>query len=179
MSYARGTVTGMTAQAAPISVTIRDEPGTGRVAATIAQGGRARPGHAGPAGRNHRRPRAAPPGAQGNHGHRRLGRQAAQYPPGQPLRRGDRHPGPPVIRDRAHQDRARDPPRLLLRQVRKSVDALAAAQGLTRDELLEMAVEDHGLSPEGTRRVALSGGWLAVIVAASACSDEAQRTAVR
>jgi hypothetical protein len=35
MSYAGGTVTGMTAQAAPISVTIRDESGAGRVAATI------------------------------------------------------------------------------------------------------------------------------------------------
>jgi uncharacterized protein DUF4132 len=53
----------------------------------------------------------------------------------------------------------------LLRQVRKSVDALAAAQGLTRDELLEMAVEEHGLSPEGSRRVPLSGAWLAVIEA--------------
>ena len=53
----------------------------------------------------------------------------------------------------------------LLRQVRKSVDALAAAQGLTRDELLEMAVEEHGLSPEGTRRTALPEAWLAVIEA--------------
>jgi len=46
----------------------------------------------------------------------------------------------------------------LLRQVRKSVDALAATQGLTRAELLEMAVEDHGLSPDGTRRVPLADG---------------------
>ncbi len=53
----------------------------------------------------------------------------------------------------------------LLRQVRKSVDALAAAQGLTQDELLELTVEEHGLSPEGTRRIPLSGGWLAVIEA--------------
>lgn len=51
----------------------------------------------------------------------------------------------------------------LLRQVRKSVDALAAARGLTRDQLLELTVEDHGLSPDGTRRVMLSGAWLAVI----------------
>jgi len=50
----------------------------------------------------------------------------------------------------------------LVRTVRKSLDALAAAQGLTRDQLLEMAVEDHGLSPDGTRRVALAGGWAAV-----------------
>jgi hypothetical protein len=35
MSYARGTVTGMTKAASPISVTIRDESGAGRVAATI------------------------------------------------------------------------------------------------------------------------------------------------
>ena len=53
----------------------------------------------------------------------------------------------------------------LLRQVRKSVDALAATQGLTRVELLEMAVQDHGLSPDGTRRVPLADGWLAVIEA--------------
>jgi Domain of unknown function (DUF4132) len=51
----------------------------------------------------------------------------------------------------------------LLRQVRTSVDALAAAQGLTRDELLEMAVEAHGLGPEGTRRSVLAEGWLAVV----------------
>lgn len=51
----------------------------------------------------------------------------------------------------------------LLRQVRKSVDALAAAQGLTRGELLEMTVEAHGLSPDGTRRVVLPEAWLAVI----------------
>ena len=53
----------------------------------------------------------------------------------------------------------------LLRQIRKSVDALAATQDLTRDELLEMAVEDHGLSADGTRRVPLADGWLAVIEA--------------
>lgn len=50
----------------------------------------------------------------------------------------------------------------LVRAVRKSLDALAAAQGLTRDQMLEMAVEDHGLGPDGTRRVALAGGWAAV-----------------
>ena len=53
----------------------------------------------------------------------------------------------------------------LLRQVRASVDALAAAQGLTRDELLEMAVEDHGLSPDGARRLLLPEAWQAVIEA--------------
>jgi hypothetical protein len=35
MSYPRGTVTGMTTQASPISVTIMDQPGAGRVAAAI------------------------------------------------------------------------------------------------------------------------------------------------
>jgi hypothetical protein len=35
MSYVRGTVTGITGQAVPISVTIRDESGAGRTAATI------------------------------------------------------------------------------------------------------------------------------------------------
>jgi hypothetical protein len=46
----------------------------------------------------------------------------------------------------------------LLKQIRKAVDTLAAAQGMTRDELLERAVEDHGLDPDGTRRVPLSSG---------------------
>ncbi|MBO0806231.1 MAG: DUF4132 domain-containing protein [Nocardiopsaceae bacterium] len=50
----------------------------------------------------------------------------------------------------------------LVRAVRKSLDALAAAQGLTSDQLLETAVEDHGLGPDGTRRVALADGWAAV-----------------
>jgi hypothetical protein len=50
----------------------------------------------------------------------------------------------------------------LVRAVRKSLDTLAAAQGLTRDQMLEMAVEDHGLSPDGTRRVALADRWAAV-----------------
>lgn len=53
----------------------------------------------------------------------------------------------------------------LVRAVRKSLDALAAAQGLTRDQMLEMAVEDHGLGPDGTRRVALADGWAAVVEA--------------
>ena len=53
----------------------------------------------------------------------------------------------------------------LLRQVRASVDALAAAQGLGRDELLERSVEDHGLAADGTRRVALADGWTAVLSA--------------
>ncbi|HEY6496257.1 MAG TPA: hypothetical protein VIZ43_23500 [Trebonia sp.] len=35
----------------------------------------------------------------------------------------------------------------LLRQARRSVAALAAAQGMGRDELLEREAEDHGLSP--------------------------------
>jgi Domain of unknown function (DUF4132) len=46
----------------------------------------------------------------------------------------------------------------LLKQIRKAIDTLAAAQGMTRDELLERAVEDHGLDPDGTRRVPLSSG---------------------
>lgn len=50
----------------------------------------------------------------------------------------------------------------LLRQIRRSIDALAAAQGLTRDELLERAVEDHGLGPDGTTRRPLADSWLAV-----------------
>lgn len=53
----------------------------------------------------------------------------------------------------------------LLRQVRQAVDALAAAQGMRRHELLERAVEDHGLDPDGTRRVKLANGWTAVLEA--------------
>jgi hypothetical protein len=53
----------------------------------------------------------------------------------------------------------------LLRKVRTSIDALATARGLTRDELLEMAVEDYGLSRDGTRRVGLPEAWVAVIEA--------------
>lgn len=51
----------------------------------------------------------------------------------------------------------------LLNQIRKSVDALAAAQGLTRDELLEQAVESHGLSGDGTKTVPLASGGAARI----------------
>ena len=46
----------------------------------------------------------------------------------------------------------------LLKQIRKAIDTLAAAQGMTREELLERAVVDHGLDPDGTRRVPLSAG---------------------
>jgi Domain of unknown function (DUF4132) len=53
----------------------------------------------------------------------------------------------------------------LRRQIRGSIDALATAQGLTRDELLERAVEDHGLGPDGTSRRPLAGPWLAVLQA--------------
>jgi hypothetical protein len=53
----------------------------------------------------------------------------------------------------------------LLRAARSAIEALAAAQGLTRDQLLEMAVEDHGLGSDGTARVQLAESWLAVIQA--------------
>jgi hypothetical protein len=53
----------------------------------------------------------------------------------------------------------------LLRAARTAIEALAATQGLTRDELLEMAVEDHGLGSDGTGRAPLAEGWLAVIQA--------------
>jgi hypothetical protein len=53
----------------------------------------------------------------------------------------------------------------LLRAARAAIEALAAAQGLTRDELVEMAVEDHGLDSDGTSRALLNEGWLAVIEA--------------
>jgi len=46
----------------------------------------------------------------------------------------------------------------LLKQIRKAIGTLAAVQGMTRDELLERSVEDHGLDPDGTRRVPLSSG---------------------
>ena len=46
----------------------------------------------------------------------------------------------------------------LLKQIRKAIDALAEAQGLTRAQLLERAVERHDLDADGTRSVALSAG---------------------
>ena len=60
----------------------------------------------------------------------------------------------------------------LLKEIRKAVDALAAAQGLGRDELLERAVERHGLGPDGTRDVALSTGAARIVV-------DARRAALR
>lgn len=44
----------------------------------------------------------------------------------------------------------------VLKSVRTAIDALAEAQGVTRDDLLEQAVEDHGLGRDGTRTVRLS-----------------------
>jgi hypothetical protein len=46
----------------------------------------------------------------------------------------------------------------LLKEIRKAVETLAAARGMTRSELLERAVETHGLEAGGTRTVALSRG---------------------
>lgn len=46
----------------------------------------------------------------------------------------------------------------LLKQIRQAIDTLAAAQGVTRDELLERAVESHDLQSDGTREVMLSRG---------------------
>jgi hypothetical protein len=59
----------------------------------------------------------------------------------------------------------------LLRQARTSIDALAAAQGMGREELLERAVEEHGLSAAGTRRVALADGWTAVLSAGGRAAE--------
>ncbi|MFI7061804.1 DUF4132 domain-containing protein [Kribbella sp. NPDC050124] len=58
----------------------------------------------------------------------------------------------------------------LLKQVRKAIDALAAVQGMTREQLLERAVEAHDLDQDGQRHVALSRG--------SAVIDVHGRTAV-
>lgn len=52
----------------------------------------------------------------------------------------------------------------LLKQIRKAIDLLAAAQGLTRDQLLERAVETHGLDADGTRRTPLSRGSAVIVV---------------
>ena len=52
----------------------------------------------------------------------------------------------------------------LLKAIRKAIDALAEAQGITRDELLERAVETHDLAPDGTRDVPLSRGSARVAV---------------
>lgn len=58
----------------------------------------------------------------------------------------------------------------LLKQIRKAIDALADAQGVTRDELLERAVETHDLNADGTRRVALSHGSALIEVEERAAS---------
>lgn len=52
----------------------------------------------------------------------------------------------------------------LLRQIRKAIDTLAAAQGLTRDQLLERAVETHDLDADGKRRAPLSRGSAEIVV---------------
>ncbi|MFI6826436.1 DUF4132 domain-containing protein [Kribbella sp. NPDC050241] len=52
----------------------------------------------------------------------------------------------------------------LLKQIRKAIDALAAAQGMTREELLERAVETHDLDKDGERRVSLSRGSALIVV---------------
>jgi hypothetical protein len=52
----------------------------------------------------------------------------------------------------------------LLKQVRKAIEALASAQGMTRDQLLERAVEMHGLDPDGTRTQPLSRGSAQIVV---------------
>jgi tetrahydromethanopterin S-methyltransferase subunit F len=46
----------------------------------------------------------------------------------------------------------------LRKQIRRAIDRLAKAQGVTRDELLERAVERHGLGVAGSRDVGLSKG---------------------
>ncbi|TCN44368.1 uncharacterized protein DUF4132 [Kribbella orskensis] len=52
----------------------------------------------------------------------------------------------------------------LLKQVRKAIDALASAQGMTREQLLERAVETHDLDNDGERRVSLSRGSALIVV---------------
>jgi len=58
----------------------------------------------------------------------------------------------------------------LLKQIRKAVDALASAQGMTRDQLLERAVETHDLDSDGKRRTELSRGFAEVVVDGSTAS---------
>lgn len=52
----------------------------------------------------------------------------------------------------------------LLKQIRKAIDTLANAQGLTREELLERAVERHDLADNGTRDVPLQAGTARIVV---------------
>lgn len=58
----------------------------------------------------------------------------------------------------------------LLKEIRKAMAALAAAQGTTREELLEQAVEDHRLGPDGRRRFALDRGHAVIEVSCSSVS---------
>jgi hypothetical protein len=52
----------------------------------------------------------------------------------------------------------------LQREIRKALDALAAAQSMSRPELLERAVERHGLDPDGTATVPLSAGSVVLAI---------------
>ena len=58
----------------------------------------------------------------------------------------------------------------LLNQIKKSIDALAAAQGITTDQLLEQAVERHHLASDGTREEPLARGSARIAVTARAAS---------
>lgn len=58
----------------------------------------------------------------------------------------------------------------LLNQITKSIDALAAAQGITTDQLLEQAVERHGLDADGTREAPLSRGVARITVTGRAAT---------
>lgn len=58
----------------------------------------------------------------------------------------------------------------LLKQITKAIDALAAAQGITTEQLLEQAVERHELGADGTRDVPLSRGNARITVTARAAA---------
>lgn len=55
----------------------------------------------------------------------------------------------------------------LLKEVRKSIGALAKAHGMTREELLERSVEDHGLDRDGRYVLSLTSGSASLEVDAS------------
>lgn len=59
----------------------------------------------------------------------------------------------------------------LLKQVRTAIGNLATAQGLSRDELLERSVEDHGLAADGTKAASLANGWTAMLATSARTAE--------
>ena len=53
---------------------------------------------------------------------------------------------------------------LVLVELRAGLDTIAAARGLTREQLAERGIETHGLAPDGTRQTRLGNGGAAQLI---------------